>query len=152
MYEQGVRVSIGGREHYLVFSLAALLAVKEKYGGLQAMAEVFSGPDDNEWDSEDVKSEKAKARTKAQENVVDELPWLIATLATQGLWLDDPKAEEVSAKWVALHILPKDLGGLMLSANKAIAVGMGAEHGDAGPRDPVLEELDRKNAGGAGAN
>ena len=152
MYEGGVSVTIGGRDYQMVFTLAALLAVKKRYGGIRQMAEAFNGPTINEWDSEEEKVEKALAQQKAQEDAVDELPWLIATLINQGELLEDPKAETLTPEHVALRILPKYIETLMGQVMEAIAIGMGTEHEDGEEkRDPVLEELDTKNAVGAKA-
>lgn len=153
MYEGGVSVTIGGRGYTLVFTLAALLEVTEKYGGLEEMAEVFNGPTINEEDSDKVKAEKQKAQAKAQIGSVVHMPWLLAVLVNQGELLKDPKAVPVTAEQLALTLLPRDLKLLMEKAMQAINLGMSMEHEpDQGKRDPVLEELDRKNAEGAGAD
>ena len=65
MYEHGVRINIGGREFTLVFTLAAFLEIKRKYGGITQMAEAMEGPIVNEWDSDDVKAEKEAKREAA---------------------------------------------------------------------------------------
>lgn len=152
MYEGGVSVTIGGREYKMVFTLAALLAVKNRYGGLQEMAEAFGGPAINEWDSEEEKEQKSIAGQKAQEDAIEQLPWLIATLINQGELLADPKAEEIPPEYIALRILPRDVERLMNHVMEAIAIGMGTEHEEEEvKRDLVLEELDIKNAKGAKA-
>lgn len=153
MYNHGVYVTIGGREFEMAFTLAALLQIKKRYGGIQEMSEVFNGPTINDWDSDEIKTDKMNQRTKAQSDALDELPWLITMLINQGEWLKDIKAEAVTAEWIALHIVPKDMGALMSAVMEAIAIGMGTEHkAESDKRDPVLEELDRKNAEGVGEN
>ena len=151
MYEDGVKVDIGGREFNFVFTLAALLQITKKYGGLEEMGETFSGPTINEWDDDETVADKKAAQKKAQTDALDHLPWLIATLANQGEWLKDTQAEAIAPEWVAMRLLPRDMERLMQAVYKSIAVGMGTETAqDESPRDPVLEELDRKNAEGAG--
>ncbi|NLD52890.1 MAG: hypothetical protein GX650_08320 [Clostridiales bacterium] len=151
MHEEGVAVSIGGREYRMVFTLAALLAVKKQYGGLQEMVELFNGPTINDWDSEEEQLEKLVAQEKAQMDALDHLPWLLSTLINQGELLKDPKAELVTPEYIALRIMPRDMQHLMGLFEQAIALGMSMEHTpDEGKRDPVLEELDAKNGEGAG--
>lgn len=149
MYEHGVALTIGGREFNLVFTLAAFLEIKKKYGGLSQMAEAFDGPTINEWDADEVKAEKAIAREKAQSNSVEELPWLLATLATQGEWIKDPKAERVTAEWIAIHIFPREIKRVMSAVNESIKEGSHTETEPVDEADPVLEEIDKKNAEGA---
>ena len=150
MYEDGIKAVICGREFNFVFTLAALLQIKKKFGGLEDMIEVFSGPTIQEWDDAETVAEKQAARGRAQMDSLDHLPWLIATLANQGEWLKDTQAEAISPDWIAMRLLPKDVAPIMQAVNEAIAIGMGTEAptNDA-PHDPVLEELDRKNAEGA---
>ena len=151
MYEEGVQVKIGKREYHMVFTLAALLAIKKKYGGIKEMSKQFYGPTIEEWDDETVKAEKLAAQEKAQIDTVDELPWLLSVLVNQGELLKDPKAELFTADQIALYIMPKDIESLMGAAMDAINIGMGSEHPEeSGKRDTVLEELDEKNAVGAG--
>lgn len=152
MYEGGVSVTIGGREHRLVFTLAALLAVKEHFGGIQQMNLALTGPSINEEDSDEVKAEKQIAIEEAQENLLTEVPWLLATLANQGAMLANPREETITPEEVALKVMPYQLQALLEAAFKAINIGMSMEHQtDGGKRDPVLEELDAKNAEGAEA-
>ena len=153
MYEDGVQVKLGGREYDMVFTLAALLAVKKRYGGVQEMAEQFDGPEINEWDDEATVTEKTAARTKAKEGALDEMPWLIATLISQGEMLKDPKAAPVTAEYVGLRVMPRDMDTLMTSAMRAISIGLGTEHPlSSVKRDPVLEELEGKNVESAEGN
>lgn len=147
MYEDGVQVKLGGREYDMVFTLAALLAIKKRYGGVQEMADQFNGPEINEWDDEVVVKEKTAARIKAQGNAIDELPWLMAILLSQGEMLKDPKAAPITPEYVALRVLPKDMDTLLAASMKALAIGLGTDHPPVktGKQDPVLEELEGKN-------
>ena len=150
MYEKGVRIEIGGKDVNLVFTLAALLQIGEKFGGLDEMAAEFNGPTIEEGDDEATIATKQKEQAKANMATLAHLPWLVAVLATQGELLNDPKAEPITPEWVGIHLLPKDAGQLMQSVNTAIAIGMATEVPlSEGKTDPVLEELDRKNVKGA---
>ena len=147
MYEDGVQVKLGGREYDMVFTLAALLAIKKRYGGVQDMSNQFNGPEINEWDDEALVKEKSAAQTKARGDAIDELPWLMAILISQGEMLKDPKAAPITPEYVALRVLPKDMDVLLGAAMKALAIGLGTEQPvSTEKKDPVLEELEGKNA------
>ena len=153
MHEKGVTIEIGGREHFLVCTTAAYEMICDKYGDIQSMAEVFQGPADLEMDTPEERAEKEKLRIKAQQKVFTIAPWLVSILANQGAMIqagttkiENPLTEE----YIKLVTMPKDIERLMNDAMGAISIGFGTEHvADEGKRDPVLEELDRKNAEGA---
>lgn len=155
MYEKGVNATIGDQERFLVCTTAAYEEICNKYGGLQEMVEMFQGPEDDDNDTEAERAEKMKAREKAAGKIFTIAPWLIALLANQGEMLktgitkpDNP--ELLTAEKVKLMTSPGEIRPLMEAAMQAIAIGFGTEHNlSGGKRDPVLEELDRKNAEGA---
>lgn len=156
MYEKGVPVTIGGKPCTLVFTLAALMMLTDRYGGVQEMAEAFNGPDVTDEDTPEEATQKLAAKKKARLYGIKETPWLIATLANQGYMLehgprkaDDP--ELLTPETVALQVLPRDMRALNAAFMEAISIGMGTLHGEGedAETDVVLEELEQKNAAGA---
>lgn len=136
MNEKGRKVEINGKQYNLVYTSAAMLAVIDKYGDVEGMAD------------------KLQSNPAEAARIV---PWLIATLANQGVMLETGNTKPnnpdlVSPEWVALYTMPKDWRPLMDECMAAIAIGNGTYHEvvDSGPVDVVLEEL-QKNAAGAGA-
>lgn len=139
-----VPITINGVDEELVFTTAALLEVQEKFGDIANMTEAFSGPEINEWDDEETKDEKRRKQAKANAEALPLGCWLVATLATQGRWLKDPKAEPLTEKYVALHTMPMDLQQMLQSSMDAIAKGMGTYHkNEEEPVDPILEEVEK---------
>lgn len=139
-----VPISIGGLEEELVFTTAALLAVQEKFGDISSMTEAFSGPEINEWDDDEEKARKQQAQAKANADALPLGCWLVATLANQGRLLKDPKAEELSEQYIALHTMPMDLQPMLQACMDAIAKGMGTYHREEeAPADPILEEVEK---------
>ena len=150
MLEKGCPVVIGGANYNLVFTTAALLEITDRYGGIAEMAEKLNGPDDVEGGTVEDRAEKAKQRKAAQSSSLKEIPWLISTLANQGVMLENPKGALITPEHVGLHTSPKDIKSMMDAVMKAIAIGMGTYHADVETeRDLVMEELDRKNVTGA---
>ncbi len=157
MYENGVPVEIGGKSYTLVFTLAAMLMMSDRYGGMDELGDLLTGgPDIEETDDEAEKARKLEAQRKAQIQSLQETPWLIATLANQGTLLKDSTLkpgdpELLTPEQVALRVLPYQLSALSAAMTKAIGIGMNTEHDtdDPGETDVVLEELERKNAEGA---
>lgn len=153
MHEKGVRIGIGGEERFLVCTTAAYEMICDKYGDMESMAEAFQGPADGETDSPEELANKARARDKAHQKVFTIAPWLVAILANQGAMIQagTTKLEKpLTEDYIKLVTMPKDIEQLMNDAMAAISIGFGTEHAkEEGPRDPVLEELDRKNVEGA---
>lgn len=156
MFEKGYPVKIGGKDYLMVFSLAAMLAITERYGGIEEMANALQGPADDEGDTEEIIREKAAARKKARINSLSELPWLITLLINQGIMLESGNTSVgnpalLTPEKTAVLIPPRELQGHMAAVMGAIAIGMGTYHGDDPneERDVVLDELQRKNAEGA---
>jgi hypothetical protein len=156
MYENGVPVEIGGKPHTLVFTLAAMLMMSERYGGMDELGELLTGPETEETDDEAEKARKLAEQRKARLRAMQETPWLIATLANQGALLEnsalkpgDP--ELLTPEQVALQVPPYRLGELSAALTKAIRIGMNTQHDtdENEETDVVLEELERKNAAGA---
>lgn len=156
MYEKGYPVKINDKEYLMVFSLAAMLAITERYGGIEEMADALIGPADEDGDTEDVQRDKAAARNKARIKSLSELPWLITTLVNQGIMLESGNTNKdnpalLTPEKAAVFIPPKELQKHMAAVMGAIAIGMGTYHGDDPneERDVVLDELQQKNAEGA---
>jgi hypothetical protein len=155
MREKGVTVMIADQERFLVCTTAAYEMICEKYGDLESMVEVFQGPKDTEYDTPEAKAEKEKTRKKASNKLFTVAPWLIAALANQGEILKNGNTKPdnlalLTEEKVKLLTSPGEIKDLMQAAMQAISIGFGTEHAiGEGKRDPVLEELDRKNAEGA---
>lgn len=153
--EGGVPVTINKKQYTLVHTYAATKAVASRYGGVRQMVLKVSGPADEEGDAPETLAEKAKAREKARIDSLDEIPWLIALHANQGIMLEtgntDPKNPDLLTPEKVGLILPKYAGPLTESVMEAIRQGMGVEHqpGEDEEEDVVLTELDLKNATGA---
>ncbi len=153
MHEKGVTIEIGGCERFLVCTTAAYEMICDKYGDMESMVEAFEGPADLETDTPEELANKTKLRSRARQKVFTISPWLVSVLANQGAMiqagttkLESPLTEE----YIKLVTMPKDIERLMNDAMEAIRIGFGTEHvADEGKRDPVLEELDRKNVEGA---
>lgn len=154
MYEKGAPLEIGGVKYNLVFTTAALLEVDDRYEGIQEMVEKFNGPEDADDDTPEQLAEKAKSRKKARSSSLHEIPWLVATMANQGIMLENGgKAEGlVRPEEIALRLPPKDMSTALNAAMKAISIGMGTyvETSESADRDLGLEEVE-KNSEGAGA-
>lgn len=149
MHEEDKKVTIGGETYTLVFTLAALILINRKYGSIQNMSRAFNGPTIEEGDDEETVAKKNEEKEEAQASALNDIPWLIATLANQGRWLADPKAEPVDPERLAVLIKPKEVQGLMQVAMEAMNLGMATENELDETRDPILEELDAKKAEGA---
>lgn len=149
---------IGGREYYLVFSLAAMAQVAQRYGGIQELMDMFQPPEINPEDTEESKAEKAKQASAAQVKVMSELPWLIATLANQGTFIQNletkaKKVELLTADVVGALLKAGDMRMAALAFKEAVEVGSSMEHEEQeenGTKDLGLQEIESKNVGGAG--
>ena len=135
MNEKGREVEINGKKYNLVYTSAAMLAILDKFGGVDRMAD--------------------KCR-ESQEETARITPWLIALLANQGIMLEtgntNPNNPDLfTPELVALWTMPKEWYHLINECMGAIAIGNGTYHKavDDGPVDVVLEEIE-KNAAGAG--
>jgi len=134
MYEAGKKITIGGRDFELVFNVAALADITERFGGISNLGELLE-------------KDKAKA--------IREMPWLIALMANQGIALHNEETGEkmalISSDWVALRMKPKELIRQQNIIMEAISEGM--NDGDAegeNEQDEVLAEvLSEKNVKGA---
>ncbi len=155
MYEKTVTATIGGTEYDLVYTLAAMLEVTERFGGVEEMAEAFQGPADEDGDTQDIKKQKEHDRKKAGILALKEIPWLIALLANQGIMLKTQDTSPnnpalLTAAKVSLYVKPKNLEALTQKAMEAIAEGSMTEHetGDQ-ERDLVMEEIEKNGEGAA---
>mgnify|MGYP000916785397 CR=1 FL=1 len=153
---KGVTVVIGGKTYELVFTLNALMAFSARFGGRDEMIEQTQGPQIYESDPPEVVEEKRKAQKKAQERFFQELPWLIATLANQGIALANlqhkGKVENLTPDLVGLLVMPSEFYKLAGDVMEAMLIGSTPEHvaeEEDQPKDAFLEELESKNAGGA---
>lgn len=157
MFENGVPIKIGGRTYTMVFTLAALLQLTNRYGGVQGMVDTLTGPTILPTDDEKTVAEKNKQQEAAQEKALSEIPWLVTTLANQGIMLETGRTDPMNpdlldTNSVALLMMPRDLSSAMGAIMDCIAVGMGSERKadvENAPRDLILEEIDRKNVMGA---
>lgn len=133
--ENGVDIKIAGKAYRLVFTTAALKEVGKRYGGIEEMGEKMD-------------ADKIAA--------LDDICWLVALLANQGIMLDTgitrlDNPDLLTADKVALMTMPREIESLSQAAIEAIKVAMETEHpADAGPVDVVLEEIE-KNVATAGA-
>lgn len=135
MNEKGREVEINGKQYNLVYTSAAMLAIIERFGDVEGMA------------------------GKLQENQAEAariVPWLIATLANQGIMLETGNTKPnnpdlLTPELVALWTMPNEWHYLIGECMDAIAIGNGTYHKaeENGPVDVVLEEIE-KNAAGAG--
>lgn len=131
MNEKGREVEINGKQYNLVYTSAAMLAIIERFGDVEGMA------------------------GKLQENQAEAariVPWLIATLANQGIMLETGNTKPnnpdlLTPELVAMWTMPKEWHYLIGECMDAIAIGNGTYHKaeENGPVDVVLEELE-KNA------
>lgn len=127
MFEKGVDVQIDGVTYSLIFTTAAMGAVGKKYGGVEEMGE---------------------AMQIDKSNAVEDICWLIALLANQGIMLktrntNPNNPELLTAELVGLLTMPLELTQVLSQAAiKAVELGMNIEHdaGD-GPVDVTLEEI-----------
>jgi hypothetical protein len=129
MREKYVSITIDEREFHLLFSLAAMGDIVERYGSI-----------------DDMTSQMEKNYALA----IRAVPWLFCTLANQGEQLANDKASIITEAWAGTHILPTQVAEVMNACNEAIAIGLNMEHkpGENEAVDVVLEEL-QKNAEGA---
>lgn len=133
MYEKFSTYTLDGKPFKLLFSLAAMAQIVERYESVENMANIVD---------------------KSQAEAVRVVPWLFTVLANQGAYYDNGgKAELISEEWVGARIMPSDLGDVMAACQLALARGMGMEHkpDDDGEVDIVLEEIRSKNVEGAEA-
>lgn len=134
MREKFVSITLDDREFHLLFSLAAMGDIVERFGSLQALTEKM-----------DTDADYASA--------VRLVPWLFCILANQGEYLKaGGKADVITEAWAGAHIMPRQIAEVMGACQQALNIGLEMEHkpGDDEAVDVVLEEL-QKNAEGAGA-
>jgi hypothetical protein len=130
MSENGVEISIRSKAYRLVFTTAALKEIGKKYGGVEEMGAKMDAD-----------------RIAA----IDDVCWLVALLANQGIMLDTGitapgNPDLLTADKVALLTMPWEIEGLSKAAIHAIELGMAMEHpASDGPVDVVLEELRRED-------
>ncbi len=157
MYEKGVPLTIGGREYYLVFSLAAMALFVDKFGGTDELFDLFEVPEINPEDIGEIKREKQHKASKAKAKIMAELPWLISVMANQGTFLHNlecksSKVELLTADVVGALLKPRDMKTATDAFVAAIRAGSAMEREDekqSGPIDLGLQEIESKNASGA---
>lgn len=150
-------VNIGGKSYNLAFTLAAMGQLADRFGGLEALADMMGGNSPVEGDTEEEKKRKETAQRAASAKMSSELPWLVATMANQGIKLaalEDPKAKKVdllTPDTVGLLAKPVQFRELMEAVVNAINDGMRTEH--EAPENPevdvTLQEIESKNVVGA---
>lgn len=136
MFNKFAKYTLADREFHLVFSLAAMQQVINKYGSVQALTEIQETEDIGE--------------------SMEMVSWLFATLANQGEWIMNggkQPADLITPEWAAMFIMPGEIKAVMSACNEAMILGMGTEHkrGENEVVDVVLEELEseQKNLKGA---
>lgn len=132
MREKYATIVVDEREFHLLFSLAAMADVVERFGSIDEM------------------TSKVDKDYAAAIRIV---PWLFCVLANQGEYLKSGgKAETITEAWAGAHIMPDQIEEVMGACNEAMTIGLNMEHkrGEDETVDVVLEDLE-KNAEGAGA-
>jgi len=129
MYEKIKKVTIGEETFPMLFSLAALLEITDKYGDLSNIT--MNG--------------------KTLREKIGIVPDLLSVLINQGLMYEAggaADARRVTPEWIAGIMTPGDIEPMFNAASDAMISGMGMLHkvDDGAPRDLVLEELNRGNA------
>jgi hypothetical protein len=130
MIEKGVPVTIGGKEHNLVFTVAAMIEVTKRYGGISSM---MIGMGIEETTETDAEGNETVRQTIDESKLFPEIPWLVATLANQGIMLDTGDTKPTNPKliteaWVATNSMPYEFRDLLNAAMEAIGKGNGTEH------------------------
>lgn len=134
MNEKGRKIEINGKQYNMVYTSGAMLAIMDKYGDVEGMAE-------------EMKSDRAESARI--------VPWLVSLLCNQGIMLETgdtrpTNPELLSSEKIELWTMPKDWENMMGEAMLSIAIGNGTYHEtqEDASVDVVLEELE-KNAEGA---
>ena len=150
MHEKGVIVEIGGEEKFLVCNTAAYEIISDKYGDLESMADLFIGPEDEKTDTPEQLAQKQKERVLAGNKIFVVGPWLVALLANEGEMVKNGCEElekPLTEKYIKRFTSPGDIEQLFKQSMQAIKLGFSTQHVlSENKRDPVLEQLDQKNA------
>ena len=159
---------VGNTKYPLLYNLQANAEFDEHYmdivDDVDNLMEYFIGPQDVIEDAEkgitgdspDVLKQKAKARKKATVFFKRELPWLIATLAKQGVKAAGKAGETdlpdvPTEQQIADEAWPGQQSGMITAVSKAITYGRLIEHqlGENKVTDVILQRLQSKNVEGA---
>lgn len=137
MFEKSREIKIRNKTFKLVFNVAALLKVNEKYGGIKGLADALEN---------------------SLGEATDDFIWIMALMAEQGIALknfeEGTNEKGPTPEQIKLLMKPKELWGQRDTIFEAINDGMSNESssGDETEEvDEVLEEvLASKNGAGAG--
>lgn len=157
MYEKGVALKIGGKDYNLVFTLGALMDVTMRLNGISEMAKGMETEPIKKSDTVAEKARKAKKNKDAAIYTMQEMPWLIALLANQGLLIEadetnKPVKELLTPEKVRLRMKPIAYSKAQDLVMEAIAAGMKQEEEKEvvdGIVDLTVKEIDSKNVKGA---
>ena len=123
MDDRAEKVVIGGEEYDLLLTTLATKEIAQKYGGLDKLGDMMQGGDI-------IQS-------------LDEVAWLIATLANQPIMIANRKNHEkrelLTAEDVELMTSPADIGNMSDAIMAAIGKGM--------KRNVVSEEIGKNAVG-----
>lgn len=123
MDDRAEKVVIGGEEYDLLLTTLATKEIAQKYGGLDKLGDMMQGGDI-------IQS-------------LDEVAWLIATLANQPILISNRKNHEkrelLTAEDVELMTSPADIGNMSDAIMEAIGKGM--------KRNVVSEEIGKNAVG-----
>ena len=123
MDDRAGKVVIGGEEYELLLTTLATKEIAKKYGGLDKLGDMMQSGDI-------IQS-------------LDEVAWLIATLANQPIMIANRKNHEkrelLTAEDVELMTAPADIGNMSDAIMEAIGKGM--------KRNVVSEEIEKNAVG-----
>ena len=123
MDDRAGKVVIGGEEYELLLTTLATKEIAKKYGGLDKLGDMMQSGDI-------IQS-------------LDEVAWLIATLANQPIMIANRKNHEkrelLTAEDVELMTSPADIGNMSDAIMEAIGKGM--------KRNVVSEEIEKNAVG-----
>jgi hypothetical protein len=142
MFEKGVPVEIGGKTYNLVFTVAAMIDVTKRYGGISSMIEGMGITDVTETDADgnvtvvteiDADGKETVKQNIDEKKMLPEIPWLVALLANQGIMMETSDTKPTNPKliteaYVATFTMPYQFKDLMNAVMEAIGKGNGAEH------------------------
>lgn len=130
MLTDGVQITIGGKELFLVLNTEAMAQLADQYGDISGVSD---------------KLDKANYSEK-----IRILPELIAMLATQGEAIRG-NDEIITPDFIMRHTMPRDILALTAAFRKAVAIGMNIEIAPLGAdQDEVLAQIQKNALSAAG--
>lgn len=130
MLTDGVQITIGGKELFLVLNTEAMAQLADQYGDISGVSD---------------KLDKANYSEK-----IRILPELIAMLATQGEAIRG-NDEIIAPEFVMRHTMPRDILALTAAFRKAVAIGMNIEIAPSSEdKDDVLAQIQKNALSAAG--